>query len=251
VRCYYGTVKHTEKAVYQAYFGWFDGNPAHLDPLPPREAAKKYVASMGGSERVLEQGVEAYDDGDYRWAAMLLNHLVFAEPENRDARRLLANVYDQLGYQAESAPWRDVYLSGAHELRHGTGGSAIALEGTTALLRELPLHRLFDAMGTRIDPEKAESEYIKINFVFTDRAKSFVLTLENSVLNYREGEPDPEADATFRVTTEKWLELATGQGGVRDLLFSDDVDIEGSRLRLLTFLALMGTSTENFPIVTP
>src|SRR5690606_5646181 len=118
-RGYYGTVRHDAKAVYQAYFGWYDGNPASLDPLPPEAAAERYVEAMGGADAVLARGREAFARGELRWAATLLDHLVFAEPGRADARALLADVYDQLGYRAESGPWRDVYLTGAHELRHG------------------------------------------------------------------------------------------------------------------------------------
>ena len=120
-RDYYGTLSHNSKAVYQMYFGWFDGNPANLDPLPPEQAGVRYVAAMGGAAAVLEKARAAYDEGEYRWVGSLLNHLVFADPENRAARSLLADAYDQMGYQAESGPWRDFYLTGARELREGVG----------------------------------------------------------------------------------------------------------------------------------
>ncbi|MCK6557455.1 MBL fold metallo-hydrolase, partial [Candidatus Binatia bacterium] len=119
VRGYYGTVSHDAKAVYQNYFGWFDGNPAHLDPLPPAEAARRYVEFMGGAAEVKRKARESFERGEYRWVAMVMHHAVFADPDDAEARELLARAYDQLGYQAESGPWRDVYLSGAHELRHG------------------------------------------------------------------------------------------------------------------------------------
>ncbi len=116
-RGYYGTVNHNTKAVYQRYLGWFDGNPANLHPLPPSEAGKKYVEFMGGAENLLKQARISYDKGEYRWVGMVVNHLVFADPTNRRARLLLADAYEQMGYQAESGPWRNFYLTGARELR--------------------------------------------------------------------------------------------------------------------------------------
>src|SRR5690606_34336859 len=112
-RGYYGTVNHNVKAVYQRYLGWFDGNPANLHPLPPEEAGRRYVELMGGADAVLAAGRAAFERGEYRWVAQLVNHLVFAEPDHREARELQADALEQLGYQAESGPWRNFYLTGA------------------------------------------------------------------------------------------------------------------------------------------
>ena len=119
-RGYYGTLSHNAKAVYQFYFGWYDANPANLNPLPPVESGKKYVEFMGGADNVLTKAKNSFDKGEYRWTAEVLSHLVFAHPDNDKARELLARTYDQLGYQAESATWRNAYLMGAFELRHGS-----------------------------------------------------------------------------------------------------------------------------------
>lgn len=123
-RGYYGTLSHDVKATYDLYLGWFDGNPAHLDELPPVEASTKYVELMGGADAVLAAAQEAYDNGEYRWVAQLVNHVVFADPDNTDAKLLQAAALEQLGYQAESGPWRNFYLSGAEELRNGVDDSA-------------------------------------------------------------------------------------------------------------------------------
>lgn len=251
-RGYYGTVKHNAKAVYQWYFGWYDGNPANLDPLPPEAEAAKYVEFMGGADAVLEKSRASFDRGEYRWAATVLNHLVFAEPENRAARELLARVYDQLGYQAESAPWRDVYLTGALELRHGKSAPAVDIAGAVDLLRYVPVHRFFDAMASRIDGQKAAEENLTVNFTFTDLGQTFVLSVQNGVLNYREVDtPLAEADASLRLTRDLWLRLAVGQLGLTDLIASDDLDIDGSRLKLISFFSLMTQPTADFAIVTP
>lgn len=250
-RGYYGTLRHNAKAVYQFYFGWYDGNPANLNPLPPAGEAKKLVEFMGGADAVLEKAQATYDAGEYRFTATVLDKVVFADPGNEAARALLAKSYDQLGYQAESAPWRDVYLTAAYELRHGVSANPVDLKDAEGLLREMPVDRFFDSMAARIIGPDAVGAETKINFIFTDLDRSFVLHVENGVLNYREADADPSADVTVRITRELWLQLLTGQAGIRDLVFSDDLEVEGSRMSLLGFFRLMEISEPNFPIVTP
>jgi len=250
-RDYYGTVRHNAKAVYQQYFGWYDGNPAHLDPLPPAESGARYVEAMGGRDEVLRKGREAFERGDYRWAATLLDHLVFAAPDDGEAREQLARVYDQLGYQAESGPWRDVYLTGALELRQGVQGAGIDLTSVTGLLRHLPPQFFFASMAARLDGPKADGTELTLNFVFTDLDESYVLTLENAVLHSRHAPPDPNAAATIKLTRDFLVKLATGQAGLRDMLFSDDLDVDGSRMELFNFFSLLDRPDGRFPIVTP
>jgi alkyl sulfatase BDS1-like metallo-beta-lactamase superfamily hydrolase len=249
-RGYYGTVRHNAKAVYQWYFGWYDGNPAQLDPLPPAEAGARYVEAMGGAEAVRGRAQQAFERGEYRWAAMLLNHLVLAEPDDAAARELLARVYDQLGYGAESGPWRDVYLTGAHELRHGVAASGVELAKAAGLLRRVPLERFFESMATRLVGPDAEGEDTRLNLVFTDVDESWVLWLENAVLHHRRRAPDPAADATVRLTRDLFLRLVLREAGLRELVFSDELDVDGSRLALLSFFSLLEPPREAFPIVT-
>jgi len=250
-RDYYGTVSHNTKAVYQAYFGWYDGNPAHLDPLPPVEAAERTVEAMGGGGEVLRKGRVAAERGEYRWAAMLLNQLVFAEPENKDASEALAGVYDQLGYQAESGPWRDVYLTGALELRRGVQGGGPNIAAAAGLLSHLPAGEFFDSLATRLDAAKADGKQVAINFIFSDLGETHVVTIENAVLHHRQRDADPAAAATVRLTRDFLVQLATGQAGLREMIFSDDLAVTGSRLELLSFFSLFDKSDGHFPIVTP
>jgi alkyl sulfatase BDS1-like metallo-beta-lactamase superfamily hydrolase len=237
--------------VYQFYFGWYDANPAHLNTLPPADEGAKYVAAMGGADKVLEHGRTAYEAGEYRWAATLLNHLVFAEPDNAGAKTLLAATYDQLGYQAESGPWRDVYLTGAYELRHGAQGSGLKIESAANMLRHMPLDRFFASMAARLNGPEADGKDTRINFIFTDAGESYVAWLENSVLQYRRADPDPGADATIKLTRDFLIRSATGQAGIRDMIFSKDLDVDGNRLALLSFFSLLDRPDGNFPIVTP
>ncbi len=250
-RGYYGTTRHNSRAVYQAYFGWYDGNPANLNPLPPVQAAERYVDMMGGAEAILTRAQQDYDAGDYRWVAELLNHLVFAEPGNVEARALLANAYDQLGYQAESGPWRDVYLSAAFELRNGPPTEGVGLANAADLLGQTPVPRFLDLIAAMINGPEAEGMEMVINFVFTDTKESYVLSLENSVLHHRATEPDPEANASIRLTHSMFINLLVGRSGAREILFSDAVSFDGSELDLLRFFALLDRPEETFNIVTP
>ncbi len=249
-RGYYGTAKHNARAVYQFYFGWFDGNPANLDPLPPEEEARRCVEAMGGAEAVIARARASYDKGDYRWAATLLNHVVFASPGNDEAKDLLARTYDQLGYRAESGPWRDVYLTGAQELRHGVPGTK-TLAGAEDILNSIPLDRFFTAMATRLNGPKANGKEITVNFVFKDVGATIVVHLENAVLHHKETAADPHADATVTLTRPFWIRLVTKQASIGDLAFSDDLHVEGNRLKLLSLFSMFDDPDWNFPIVTP
>jgi len=250
-RGYYGTVRHNAKAVYQFYFGWYDANPAHLDPLPPVEAAERYVEFMGGAQEVLAKAQTSYDKGDYRWVAEVLDHLVFAEPDNRAARELLARTYDQLGYQAESGPWRDVYLSGARELRHDPAPGADAVARSIDLLRNTPLERFLDTMAVRIDGPKAANKHLVINLVLSDTNESHVLELSNAVLHHWREAPRRDADATITLTRDLLLDMLTGQASIRETLSSDKLEVEGSTVDLISFFSLFDQPDTAFPIVTP
>jgi len=251
-RGYYGTLRHNSKAVYQFYFGWYDGNPANLDPLPPQQLGAKYVEAIGGAAAVLAQARAAIAAGEYRWAATLLDHLVFADESNDEAKQLLASAYDQLGYQAESGVWRSVYLSAANELRHGVPGAGIDARAGAAILGTIPLELFFTAMATRLNgAEAAETDPVTLNFVFSDVGETHVLNIENAVLHHWQRAADPNAAATVKLTREMFVKLITGQTGVKDLVFSDDLDVDGSRTALLSFFSLLDPVDASFAIVTP
>ncbi len=250
-RGYYGTLRHNAKAVYQRYFGWYDGNPANLDPLPPVEAGKKYVELAGGAANLLKNAQAAYDEGEYRWVAEVLNHLVFADPDNQGARELLAKAYDQLGYQAESGPWRDEYLTGAFELRHGGPTEGIDLAASWDMIKYAPLESFLAAMAARLNAEKAEGKEMIVNLVFTDLGETHVLELKNSVLRHYKRDADPEANVTIELTHDLFLKMLTGKAGLKDTLLSDDLQIDGSRLDLVSFFRLIDKPKGTFNIVTP
>ncbi len=252
-RGYYGTVSHNVKAVYQFYFGWFDANPANLNPLPPEDEAVKMVAFMGGADAVLKKAQDEFDNGDYRFVASVLNHLVFAEPGNKAARRLLARTYRQLGYQAEAGPWRDFYLTGAQDLTAPNNDNvALSPKDMKGILAHVPMGEFFATMATRLKADSADGEHMVFNFTFTDVGETYVLELENAVLHHRKGEPDPDADANVTLTRALWLKLVTDSAAFDDIVGNDELQIEGSRLKLVRFIRKFELPDATpFNIVTP
>jgi len=258
---YYGTVKHNAKAVYQAYLGWYTANPAKLDPLPEAQVAMRYMEMMGGVESVVAKAQTTFDyaaklsveEGTqtYRWLAELLNHAVFSNPNNTQAKGLLAKVYDQLGYQAESAPWRDVYLTGAYELRNGVPEEGIDMAIMEGVLLKTPVGNFFDSMAVRLNGPKAEGKKISIKIVFTDLNESYLLSLNNSVLRHKKVAMDAPADATLNLTQPLLVDIIIGKAGLKDTLFGDDLSVDGSKLDLISFFSLLDQPKGNFNIVTP
>ena len=196
-RGYYGTVSHNVKAQYQMYFGLFDGIPAHLNPLPPVEEGKKYVEAIGGEDEIMKKAREAYNQGEYRWTATLLNHLVFANPKHKHARQLLADTYAQLGYQAESGPWRNFYLTGAMELTEGIAGKGKANSNRARMSQNLSPEMLFDLLAIQINGEKAADKDLIINIILTDTNEQATLILKNGALSNRIGRLHPAPTVTL------------------------------------------------------
>ncbi|MBN8509609.1 MAG: MBL fold metallo-hydrolase [Burkholderiales bacterium] len=252
VRGYYGTVRHNARAVYQFYMGWYDANPANLNPLPPAAAGRRYVALAGGSARLVAAAQQAFDAGDFRWAAELLKHAVHADPKDKAAGELLARCFEQMGYQAESAPWRNVYLTGALELRQGAPAEGLAPALLLDMLQHTPIERFLDRMAASVVGPKADGLDLRINLNFADLGENHVLWLENAVLHHRKAPPDPDANATLTLTLTKpfFLQMMTGGAGAKDLLLSDQTKIDGSRIDLGRFFALIEKAPGNFPIVT-
>jgi len=250
-RGYYGSVRHNAKAVYQFYLGWFDANPSNLDPLPRAQAAKRYVALMGGADKTVAAAQSAFDAGEFRWVAELLNQVVFAQPDHQGARKLLARSYEQLGYAAESATWRNFYLSGAQELRTGKIGNGPDPALAIGMLAQAPVERYLDALAASLNGPKAADSRFRLNLAFSDTGDTHVLWVENAVLHHRKAAPDPNADATLTVTRPLFVRLMTGTGSLKDIVFGDELRVSGSRIALLQFLGLIDKPPRSFAIVTP
>ena len=195
-RGYYGSVSANAKSVYNRYLGWYDANPANLNPLPPVDAGENYVEFMGGADAVLDKARASYDKGEYRWVAQVVNHVVFADPTNTDARELQADALEQLAYQSEAATWRNAYLMGARELREGTpsGGQIVFQDMSHAMQAS----HLFDILGVRFDPEMFTVGPITINVHFTDLDEDHVLGVGRSAIHHRPNVVDENAVATMR-----------------------------------------------------
>jgi alkyl sulfatase BDS1-like metallo-beta-lactamase superfamily hydrolase len=249
-RGYYGTLRHNAKAVYQFYLGWYDANPADLNPLPRAEEARKQVEYMGGADAVLKRAREDFKSGQYRWVASVASQLVFADPANKEARDLGADALEQLGYQSEAATWRNAYLLGAAELR----GGVPAAQGSTAsaeLLKGVSIDLAFDFLGVRLNAAKAEGKRIVINWTFTDSNETYVMNLENSALTHRSGKLSDDADAGVKLTRATFdaisLKQKTFLGGVA----TGDVGLSGNPLKLRELFGLFDDFTPDFELVEP
>lgn len=249
-RGYYGTLRHNSRAVYQRYMGWYTGNPSDLNNLPPTNAAVNYVDYMGGEQAVLEKAQADFAQGNYRWVAEVLKHVVFANPQSKKGKALLADTYEQLGYQAESGPWRSVYLQGAYELRNGTPESGGLTTASPDIIKNMPPEMLFDYLSVRILPEKAEGKDFSINIAFTDLEEAYTLSMENSVLNYsREIETKPDVSLILSKKTLDDVQL--GQVTLESAVANGDLVIEGDSEVFKEFMGMLDSFKFWFNIVTP
>jgi alkyl sulfatase BDS1-like metallo-beta-lactamase superfamily hydrolase len=249
-RGYYGSASHNVKAVYQRYMGWFDGNPAHLWEHTPAESARRHVEFMGGAEAVLERARASFEEGDYRWVAEVVNHVVFADPGNREARELQADALEQLGYGAENATWRNFFLMGAKELREGISGTPTEA-APPDVLAQLSVGQILDAMAIRLDGPRAWDVDLAINWVVTDPDERHLLVLENGVLNHRAGRHDPDADATLVIERRALNEMLAKTADLVGLAESGRLRVEGDGMKVAELLGLLEEPDPGFPIVTP
>lgn len=242
VRGYYGAVPHNCRAVFNRYLGWYDGNPANLDPLPPVQAGANYVEFMGGADAVLAKARSSFERGDYRWVVQVVNHVVFADPANRVARELQADALEQLGYQSESAAWRNAYLMGAMELRQGPSGRGRLPIGSMAQAMEA--EHLFDLVGVRFDPSRFTMGPLAFNFHFTDLDEDHVLGVGRSVIHHRADAVDDEAIASIRI------DRTTLAAALYDPAALQGADISGDRDAVTEFFAAL-TVFGTAPLVEP
>ena len=250
-RGYYGSVNHDAKAVYQRYLGWYDSNPANLHSLPPEEAAKKYVEFMGGPAAVIARARESFNKGEYRWVAQVMNHVVFADPENRQARELQAAALEQLGYQTENPTWRNEYLIGANELRHGVPRAIAMRVGSRDTLRAMTVELLLDYLGIRLNGPRAEGKTIAMNWSFTDTGETYAVTLENAALTYTAGMQLPAADATITFRSATLDRVLVGETTLDKEIEAGSIRIQGDRRKLAELLSLLDSFEPMFNIVTP
>ncbi len=250
-RGYYGSLSHNVKAIYQYYLGWFDGNPVNLHRLTPVDESKKYVAAVGGIQNAIDIGQKAIDSGEYRWASTILYNAVFADPENKKAKDLLAVAYEQLGYQVENATWRNFYLQGASELRNGVPKIELPSMATPDTIKAMPVDMIFEFMGVLVDAEQAKSKVININWNFKDVKGKYTTTLENSVFLYSADREADKLDAT--VTTEKSVlgDLSSGKITIKDAIDKNLLTIQGDKNKVLDLFSVFKQFSLAFNIATP
>jgi alkyl sulfatase BDS1-like metallo-beta-lactamase superfamily hydrolase len=249
-REFYGSISHNVKAIYQRYMGWFDGNPAHLWEHPPVERASRYVEFMGGAEAALAKARESFDAGDYRWVAEVVNHVVFAEPDNEAARELQAEALERLGFGAENATWRNFFLMGAKELRQGVAGTPTAT-APPDIVANLSVNQLLDAMAIRLDGPRAWDRQLRIDWVVTAPDEEHALTLRNGVLSHKPRRHDSPADAALIVERAALNELLLKTADLGALAESGRLRVEGAAEKLGELLGLLDEPYPGFAIVTP
>jgi alkyl sulfatase BDS1-like metallo-beta-lactamase superfamily hydrolase len=245
---YYGSVSHNVKAIYQRYLGWYDGNPAHLWPLPVPESSRRYVEWMGGADAVVARARQAFDDGELRWAAEVLDHVVQSQPDHTAARALLADTHEQLGLGAENGTWRSVYLSATHELRHGNVGTPT---GTASpdVLAQLSVDQLLDSLAIRVDAPRCWDDTIDLDLVLGDPEGTVRLSLHHGVLLH-DAPADRPADATVTLTRAQLTQVALGALAPEGLADAG-AQVQGDATALPRLLAVLQAPDPDFPIITP
>lgn len=250
-RGYYGSVSHDVKATYVLYLGWFDGNPATLDELPPEDAAKKYVEYMGGADSILQKAKADYDKGNYRWVAQVVSKVVFADPDNKAARSLEADALEQMGYQAESGPWRNFYLTGAQELRNGVKQLPTPNTASPDTVRAMTPEMFFDYLALHINGEKAANAKAVLNVDFGGDGGKYKLELENGVLNHTANSEAQNADATLTLSRETLNKVILKEETLKQAQDKGEVKITGDAGKVNELLGYMDKFDFWFNMVTP
>jgi len=246
---YYGSVSHNVKAIYQRYMGWYDANPANLWTHPPESVAERYVAAMGGREQALAAARQAWDEGDYRWCAELCKHLVFADDADTEARHLLADALEQLGFGAENGTWRNAYLAGATELRSGTFGTPATTSPDMAFA--LGVSQVFDSIAVRIDGPSAWDVQLVTAWTITDEDTTYVTELRNGVLHHRIVDEPPVDTTRFTLSRRTLIGLVIGELDLADAVDDGRVEVDGDPAAMATLVGLLAPVDPDFDIVTP
>ena len=249
---YYGTVSHNVRAVYQRYIGFYDGHPSSLDPFTPVDAGKKYVDFMGGIDALLEKARAAFESGDYRWVAEVLRHAVFADPQNNQVRLLQADAFEQLAYQAESGPWRDIYLTGAQELRNGSINIPVLQRPRLEVAKGMTLGQIFDFLAVKVDgPSAIKLGPVLINWSFTDTGETALLELSNGTLHSKIGTFSKSADVIVSSSRDVIEELIATEYSLSQAIGDERVKISGDSEKILNLWETFTDFPLFWPIIEP
>ena len=244
---YYGTIKHNSRAVYQKYLGFYDGNPVNLDPLPERVVAKQYVEYMGGSAKILKKAKADYAKGNYRWVVTVVNQVLYADPSNKEAKLLQAKAFEQLGFKAEAASWRNEYLVAAMELRNGIPKAAKTLVSPD-VVAAMTMPQLFDSLAIKLNPEKSRNMSHTINWIFPDIKQNYTTILHNSVFRYKDTLSE-NPDLTVTLNKSVLDQIILGETTFAKALDAKEITTVGNKQALLNTFSCFENPTPNFPIV--
>ncbi|WCO65725.1 alkyl sulfatase dimerization domain-containing protein [Iamia majanohamensis] len=247
---YYGSISHNVKAIYQRYMGWYDGNPAHLWGHPPVEVARRYVDAMGGADAAVAVAERAFDEGDLRWAVEVLNHVLFAEEDHARARELQADAFEQLGFGSENGTWRDVYLSGATELRDGIFGTPTTT-GSDDFLHALTVRQVLTGLSLRVDGPQAWDEQLTLCWTVTDEGTTYITELRNGVLVIRTADAPVPGATTMTLRRTTLIDLLTQRVDAATAFGDGSIQLEGDAADLGRLVGVLGSTDPAFPIVTP
>ncbi|PEL10462.1 alkyl/aryl-sulfatase [Bacillus sp. AFS017336] len=253
-RGYYGNLKQNAKAVYNYYLGYFNGNPSDLDPLPQVETGNKYVQYMGGEKKILKLAKTDFKKGEYRWVAQVLKNVIMSNPNNKEAKELLAKSYEQLGYQAESASWRNFYLTGAQELRKGVEKKAVTQTINSVdqqTLLNMGVNDFLDYISVTLNGPKAENKSYTFNINFTDLKKNYSIDIRNSVFYYDQDAQVPHPDATLIVDKVTFYLIMTGKLNLDQAIANNKLMMTGDKLKFNEMLAFLDHFNVWVNIVTP
>lgn len=251
LRGYYGTTNHNVKAAIDKQFGWYNGNPATLHPLPRVPAAKKYVEYMGGADAILKKARADYDEGNYRWVMQVLMQVVYADPSNMEARNLMADASEQLGYQSEAGTWRGWYLSAAKDLREGVKPMQVVSFASPDTVAAMPLELFFDYLSIRLNGPKAAGKTIKMNLDFPDTNQKYLLVVQYGVLQYHKDRQANDADVSLTLNRADLNQIIGGQLKFDQGIASGKIKVHGNSKRFDDFLALLDTFNPWYQVVMP
>jgi len=251
LRGYYGTVNHDVKAAIDKQFGWYNGNPATLHPLPRVDAAKKYVDYMGGADAILKKAKADYDKGDYRWVMQVLMQVVYADPSNMKARNLTADASEQLGYQSEAGTWRGWYLSAAKDLREGVKPLPVVDFASPDTVAAMPLELFFDYLSIRLNGPKAEGKTIKLNLDLPDTKDKYVLVVKYGVLQYHKDQQAKDADTSLTMSRDTLNQIIEGKLKVEQGVTKGTIKLAGDSKKFEEFVSLLDTFDPWYQLVMP
>jgi alkyl sulfatase BDS1-like metallo-beta-lactamase superfamily hydrolase len=251
LRGYYGTTNHNVKAAIDKQFGWFNGNPATLHPLPRVEAAKKYVDYMGGADAIVKKAQADYDKGNYRWVMQVLMQVVYADPSNMKARNLMADASEQLGYQTEAGTWRGWYMSAAKDLREGVKPMQVAVFASPDTVSAMPLELFFDYLSIRLNGPKAEGKTIKMNLDLPDTKDKYLLVVQYGVLQYHKDQQAKDADASLTMNRTTLNEIIAGKLKVEQGVTNGSIKLDGDAKKFEEFVSLLDTFDPWYQVVMP